>query len=140
MALHFYMNGTAGAKDGVEVSNGDLSNPIVTDGVYVAEGTTVTKRIPLSIRADEGETWRQVELLVVSSENAIGDGTYSFEDTDILFAVRIKSLDGSGYLMGKETVTDVNANFVLCVKIKGSDVNNNVTNAKLVAIGVHKVV
>jgi len=139
MALHFYMNGTEGAKDGVEVSNGDLSNPIVTDGVYVAEGTTVTKRIPLSIRADEGETWRQVELLVMSGENNIGYGTYSFEGRDIVFGV-IDFKNVQDWIYGKRIVTDVNANFVLCVEIKGSDVNNNVTNAKLVAIGVHKVV
>lgn len=139
MALHFYMNGTAGAKDGVEVSNGDLSNPIVTDGVYVAEGTTVTKRIPLSIRADEGETWRRVELLVMSSENSIGDDTYSFGGVTAIF--RVVDFTGSWeYLYGKSTVTDVNTNFVLYVKINGSDINNNVTNAKLVAIGVHKVV
>ena len=139
MALHFYMNGTEGAKDGVEVSNGDLSNPIVTDGVYVAEGTTVTKRIPLSIRADEGETWRQVELLVMSSESKIGRSRYFFEGTDKLFKVYVNS-DIWGEIDGKKTVTDVNTNFVLYVEIDGSDINNNTTNAKLVAIGVHKVV
>ena len=67
MALHFYMNGTTGAQDGVEISNGDLSNPLVFDGFYAASGVTLSKTKTIHIRADAGEIWKVVTIVVTDS-------------------------------------------------------------------------
>ena len=52
--LRFYMNGTAGAKDGTEISSNTLSNPLIADGFYPASGVAVSKDITVCIRADSG--------------------------------------------------------------------------------------
>jgi len=62
LALHFYMNGTAGSQDGEEISNGDFTNPVLFDGFYPAAGVTLYKKVPVYIRADAGETYYLVQV------------------------------------------------------------------------------
>lgn len=57
MAIRFYINGTAGSKDGVEVT---ADNPITADGLFPAGSLPASKTISVFIRADEGESYNNV--------------------------------------------------------------------------------
>ena len=61
MGLHFYLYGSEGATDGTLISSGDLANPAIFHGMYPGTSpVTVTRKI--CIRADGGETWRDVNI------------------------------------------------------------------------------
>lgn len=55
--IRFYINGTAGSKDGVEVT---ADNPITADGLFPAGSLPASKTISVFIRADEGESYNNV--------------------------------------------------------------------------------
>lgn len=55
--IRFYIDGTAGQKDGTEVTE---TNPITTTGLFPSGGTAANKSVKVYIRADAGESYRQV--------------------------------------------------------------------------------
>lgn len=55
--IRFYINGTAGSKDGVEVTP---DNPITATGLFPAGSLPASKTISVFIRADEGESYNNV--------------------------------------------------------------------------------
>lgn len=57
MAIRFYINGTQGGKDGLEVTP---DNPITADGLFPAGSLPASKIISVFIRADEGESYNNV--------------------------------------------------------------------------------
>ena len=68
MGLHFYHGGTEGAADGTLISSGDLSAPAIFDGMYPGTSSvSVTRKI--CIRADNGETWRDVNVQLKGNVN-----------------------------------------------------------------------
>ena len=68
MGLHFYLGGSEGATDGTLISKGDLSAPVIFDGMYPgASSVTVTRKI--CIRTDAGETWRDVNIQLKNNVN-----------------------------------------------------------------------
>ena len=64
MGLKFYVGGTTGAQNGTLLSDGDMTNPLIFDGMYPAAGVTVSKSRSIHIRADAGETWHWVQVQV----------------------------------------------------------------------------
>lgn len=67
MALRFYINGTAGGKDGTEVT---AANPIIADGLFPSGSTPATKKVQVFIRADEGEIYNNVMYGVIVDDFA----------------------------------------------------------------------
>lgn len=57
--IRFYINGTAGQKDGTEVTE---ANPITATGLFPSGGTTANKSVKVYVRADEGESYNQVMI------------------------------------------------------------------------------
>ena len=107
MALHFYMNGTTGAQDGVEISNGDLSNPLLFDGFYAATGIELSKTKTIHIRADEGEVWHMVT--VVAGTNSSSTKSYVFLSGSSTIEIL------SGYSSSTSTYTNALSNTKLCL-------------------------
>lgn len=135
MALHFYMNGTTGAQDGTEISNGDLSNPLLFDGFYVASGVDVSKTKTIYIRADAGETWKTVLVVLVSNDSKnyqftisgsqaarIGDQTYPHFSCNFF-----------------PTITDTNVSMTVTAIVNGSKTDTPDTKVKLMIISGVKV-
>lgn len=54
--IRFYIDGTAGQKDGTEVTS---INPITATGLFPSGSTAATKTVTVCIRADEGESYNQ---------------------------------------------------------------------------------
>lgn len=129
MGLKFYINGTVGAKDGTLVSSGNMMSPIVFDGMYPgASGSQVSKTI--FIRADDGETWRDVNMQFKGSTSA------RFE----------YSSPSSGFVTGYDSgnpqvilflpkVTSNNISFVVTAKSLSSESTSPDTSVSLVAWG-----
>lgn len=67
MSLKFYINGTAGEKDGQQVT---AENPIIADGLFPSGSGTATKKVQVFIRADEGETYNNVMYGVIVDDFA----------------------------------------------------------------------
>lgn len=55
--IRFYIDGTAGQKDGTEVTS---INPITATGLFPSGSTAASKSVKVYIRADAGESYRQV--------------------------------------------------------------------------------
>ena len=135
--IRFYMGGTTDAKDGIEISSGDMLNPIIADGFYPAVGATVTKTIPLHVRADEGETWHDVILGIIDTINTTTVGN------SVKFSLNGNKFIGSalgqwyfGYhtrLPWFATLGDTNRLVTLVVSVSGSENNTPDTSCKLVA-------
>lgn len=131
MAIRFYMNGTEGAKDGTEISSGDLSNPLVVDGLYPGAGITVSKSVAVMIRADPGETWKGVVVAVTCKTNEINRFLINAEN-HICFK-------GNGRYYCKfpflPELKDVNKQLTLTVMANGDESNSPDTTTKLQVIG-----
>ena len=137
MALHFYMNGTTGAQDGVEISNGDLSNPLLFDGFYAASGVTLSKTKTIHIRADAGETWYFVLIdIVITNQSGNGNKRFTFSGLD----GRLSKLyyHASNNIYGMDVpffsrVGDVNIPITLNATVIGGEQSPD-TDSKLVII------
>ena len=55
--IRFYIDGTTGQKDGTEVTS---INPITATGLFPSGSTAASKSVKVYIRADAGESYRQV--------------------------------------------------------------------------------
>jgi hypothetical protein len=62
LAIRFYIGGTASARDGTLISSGDLTAPSIFDGMYPAAGGRVSRSVPIMMRADVGELWKNVNV------------------------------------------------------------------------------
>ena len=133
--IRFYMGGTTDAKDGIEISSGDMLNPIIADGFYPAIGSTISKTINLHIRADAGEIWHDVILGVIDTNNIdnlgnsfnfllIGSNNISFTQLSQYKGIQIPWF---------ATLGDINKPLALTVSASGSDTNTPDTSCKLVA-------
>ena len=136
MALHFYLNGTTGKQDGVEISNGDLSNPLIFDGFYAASGVELSKDITIHIRADAGEKWH---FVLVDIDSATNNPKIAFKYLDYPNTGRIADMcryanDGStsgNQFPFFQTISDVNFPIIITGYVKGGEVSPS-TSVKLV--------
>ena len=127
--IRFYMNGTEGAQDGTEISNGDLSNPLVVDGFYPAAGVTVSKTVTVMVRADAGETWKLVIIAVVSTT------TNERSKFAVTTEYSINNSGPSNNFPYFPEVTSVNQALTLTVSANGGESNSPDTTQKLMIIG-----
>ena len=127
MAIRFYMNGTKGATDGTEISNGDLTNPLVVDGFYPAAGVTVSKTVTLMVRADAGETWKGV-ILAITSDTDERDKFALYSQNEIYYGDYCR-------LPFYPELKDVNQYLNLTVSANGDESNSPDTTQKLQVIG-----
>lgn len=143
MAIHFYYGGTDGKQDGTLISNGDLTSPLVADGFYPASGVTLSKTIPIQIRADAGETWQAVSIAFVSDTEDIYNGN---ADKSL---VSIPTDDNSNiwsYCAGMENcfiaggVHDTNKTFNIQIRANGDGTNSPDTSIKIITTGGIKCV
>lgn len=136
MAIRFYMNGTKGATDGTEISNGDLTNPLVADGFYPAVGVTVSKSIPVMVRADTGEVWKCVAVAVTST-------TANEIDKFALNSSYLMQMLGNGNNIANipffAELTDKNQALQLTVSASGDESNSPDTTQKLMVLGGIKI-
>ena len=127
MGLKFYVGGTTGAQNGTLLSDGDMTNPLIFDGMYPATGVTVSKLRSIHIRADAGETWHWVQVQV--------RGAYS---ANFGLTSNVGANDGYHSSIGcllLATVTDVNQPITISGSCSGSDTNSPDVTSKLVAWG-----
>lgn len=132
MALHFYMNGTEGAKDGTLLSGGDLSSCLTTEGFEVASGVTVSKKYSICVRADEGETWKFCPIYVVGDDVSIYNSV-GYIVAEELFQYRYVDIEGFF------EIKDVNKVFNVRIQVNGNDTNNPDTRFKLLIGGTQIV-
>ena len=126
--IRFYMNGTAGKQDGTEISNGDLSNPLVVDGFYPAAGVTVSKTVTVMVRADAGETWKCVQVTVGSTTT----------DERTKYSISTPHFIRYNYSTGVPLIpslSDTNQALTITVSANGSETNTPDTTQKLMVIG-----
>lgn len=142
MALHFYMNGTTGAQDGVEISNGDLSNPLIFDGFNANSGVSLTKDKTIHIRADAGETWRWVTIAAVSIDGQ--DVKFSFDSNSVgklwdnfYSSVSSSYLDGGKCNIFLNIVKDENIPITITATVIGGETSPN-SNSSLIITGGEK--
>ena len=133
MALHFYINGTAGAKDGTMLSGGDLSSCLTTEGFEVASGVNVSKTYDVCVRADEGEVWKFCPINVVSDSTNVAN-YFIIDSAEYL----VYSTSGM-YIYGYFEITDVNKVFKVKITVNGSNTNTPDTTSKLMVGGVRVV-
>jgi len=145
MALHFYMNGTTGAQDGVEISNGDLSNPLIIDGFNAASGQVLSKTKTLHIRADAGETWYFVFIDIVYSSSDgkdyiilsgnFNNNAHNMTSPSVFYQ---KTDDYAGttnnYAPWFLKVSDINIPFSIDFYVVGGEISPD-TTAKLIVVG-----
>jgi len=131
MGLHFYLNGTEGQKDGILISSGDLTNPIVFDGMYPGSAT-VKKTVNVAIRADAGEVWRFVNI-VLKGTHAHRFTFANYADWYMSSTKAIALGTGGGLLILK--VTDTNKVFQLTAAAAPTDTGSPDTTVKLVSWG-----
>ena len=136
MAVRFYMNGTEGAQDGTEISNGDLSNPLVADGFYPAAGVTVSKSIPVMVRADAGEVWKCVAVAVTSTTaNEIN----KFALNGSHYMLMLGNGSNIANIPFFAELTDKNQALQLTVSASGDESNSPDTTQKLMVLGGIKI-
>lgn len=138
MALHFYMNGTTGAQDGVEISNGDLSNPLLFDGFYAASGVTLSKTKTIHIRADAGEVWHWV--LVDICDTGTSAMRFNLDSGYCLAFVGYSYASSStAYLSYNpffSTLSDKNIPITITVRVVGGESSPSVTSKLVIVSGV----
>lgn len=137
--MHFYKNGTAGAQDGEELSNGDLSNPLVADGFYPAAGVTVSKTLNVQIRADAGEVWHDVLVGIQQTVDTSQLGNRIRYMLSGRYSAELGTNGGSrGTLPFFATLGDTNMPLTITVYAEGSETNSPDTTCKLVAFNGYK--
>ena len=135
MALHFYINGTKGAKDGTLLSDGDLSSCLVTEGISVASGVSVNKTYSICVRADEGEIWKFCPVFI-TSEDETSIKNFSIPTNTAHHIPILMCLDSSdGYIGGFFEIGDTNEIFDINISFDGSQINSPDTSAKLMIKG-----
>ena len=137
MALHFYMNGTTGAQDGVEISNGDLSNPLVFDGFYAASGVELSKTKTIHIRADTGETWEDVFFTITGNTTTAHNKFEIVRDATHYCFVYIGT--GAIYMTYYGIVTDTNLPIQIIAYVNGSDTDSPNDNDKITIVSGRKI-
>nr|DAY64982.1 MAG TPA: hypothetical protein [Caudoviricetes sp.] len=103
--IRFYINGTAGSKDGTEVT---ADNPIVADGMFPSGSTPATKTVSVSIRADVGESYTGV-LIGTTVEQ-------SLKISNVYMTKNVINLEGSSNYSGirfLKNVTDINQQLII---------------------------
>jgi len=130
MGLHFYLNGTEGQKDGILISSGDLTNPIVFDGMYPGSAT-VKKTVNVAIRADAGEVWRFINIVLKGTH--AHRFTFGGYQRAMGNSAPIALGEGGGLLILK--VTDTNKVFQLTAAAAPTDTGSPDTTVKLVSWG-----
>lgn len=132
MALRFYKNGTTGMQDGEEISNGDLSNPVVFDGLYPAAGGSITIKRKLHIRADAGELYKCVFVgITTEAEKVYMMITYMQGESHIYYTYA--SNGDSVYICFIPNVGDTNIEITLQIIALGGENDIPDVNAKIVA-------
>ena len=123
--IRFYIDGTAGQKDGTEVTS---INPITATGLFPSGSTEATKTVTVCIRADEGESYNQI-MLGCNSEDYSKCRISSYNNTGVQIVSPNTNWDF--YLI--KTVTDTNQSFNLTFYAKSSETGNVDTSVSLYA-------
>lgn len=137
MALRFYNKNIEGEY--VALSNGDLTNPLIFDGYYPAEGDTINSNRMVYIKADTGEEYKNV-LIGVSYEKYDKFRVVGMDNkNDYGFRVYAQS-GGQGYNMlpCMRMIPVVNDTEYLPITVKGfasgNENNSPDTSGKLMAL------
>ncbi len=123
--VRFYINGTAGSQDGTEVT---ADNPIVADGMFPSGSTPATKTVSVSIRADAGESYRQV-LVGANSDKFTKCRITSFNNS----TTQTIGLTGGNFETVLKTVSDVNQELTFTFYATASDGATVDTSIKIYA-------
>lgn len=124
MGLKFYKNATAGTKDGVLLSSGDGTEPIIFDGMYPGVATVSKSFSNIAIRADDGEVWRCV-YLTCKGTNA---GKFYISASNTYISTSYNALI--------RKVTDTNTLITVTAEASPTDAGSPDTSVDLVAWGV----
>lgn len=140
MGMHFYIKGTEGAKDGEELSQGDLSNPLIFDGFYPGTGVTLYRELPVFIRADEGETYYLVQVEIRGNTarkfrmsdtvGMNGGGNYGSSTNDYI------KIGDTYYYRGAKligAVSDVNTKIMILASASGDETDSPDFTTKIYA-------
>lgn len=140
MGMHFYIKGTEGAQDGEELSQGDLSNPLIFDGFYPGTGVTLYKELPVYLRADKGETYYLVQVEIrgnsarkfrmADTVGSNGGGQYGYDGSASIQMGDTRYYRGAK-LIGK--VTDVNSKIVILASASGDETDSPDFTTKIYA-------
>lgn len=98
--IRFYIDGTTGQKDGTEVTS---INPITATGLFPSGSTAASKSVKVYIRADAGESYRQV-LVGVNADKFTKCRITSFNNS----ITQTIGLTGGYFETVLKTVSDVN--------------------------------
>lgn len=115
MGLHFYYGGTLGAADGTLISSGDLTSPLIFDGMYPGSSTSSVAKT-LFLRADAGEIWRDVNIILreftttshfsLSAPSKGFIGGYTASDKSIFWIPKVTDVNISMTLTASSTSTE----------------------------------
>lgn len=126
MAIRFYINGTQGGKDGLEVTP---DNPIIADGLFPAGSTPATQTVKVYARADAGESYTGVLIGTNQEDNA------KFTITSI--NGNLIELEGSSNTYGTsfvQSITDINTEISLQFMATAAEIGSIDTSLVLYGI------
>lgn len=107
--IRFYIDGTTGQKDGTEVTS---INPITATGLFPSGSTAASKSVKVYIRADAGESYRQV-LVGVNADKFTKCRITSFNNS----ITQTIGLTGGYFETVLKTVSDVNQELTFTIII-----------------------
>jgi len=140
LALRFYKNATENKRDGEEISGGDLTNPVIFDGMYPAVGSTLAKKITVMVRADEGEEYFNVLVGILNGDNNIRiymkDQPSAGTTNGFSLPHSTVSIYSGVYGVCFPCVGDTNKPIVLQVIVSGDNDANADLTKKMMAVGV----
>ena len=111
--IRFYIDGTTGQKDGTEVTS---INPITATGLFPSGSTAASKSVKVYIRADAGESYRQV-LVGVNADKFTKCRITSFNNS----ITQTIGLTGGYFETVLKTVSDVNQELTFTFYATASD-------------------
>lgn len=123
--IRFYIDGTAGQKDGTEVTE---INPITATGLFPSSSTVASKSVKVYIRADAGESYRQV-LVGVNADKFTKCRITSFNNS----TTQTIGLTGGYFETVLKTVSDVNQELTFTFGATASDGATVDTSIKIYA-------
>ena len=135
MAIRFYVGGTPGATDGTLISSGDMTAPVIFDGMYPAAGVIATKAKNIFVRADPGEVWMGVHMALVAPSGRIYISNYIY-NASVPTISWDNNAGPNGLRMYLPKLGSVNIGFILTASINGSDLVATDLTCYLTARGV----
>lgn len=130
--IRFYKNGTDGMQDGEEISNGDLSNPAIFDGLYPAVGGDITITRDIHIRADTEEVYQNVFVGITTDDEKVYMKIKKMAEQSYIQHM-VGSNGATVYIYFIPILGDTNLKITLQIMALGSENNTPDTSAKIIA-------